>query len=292
VSIINKIEDHLIRNLEQDIDETRYWSNLYQVGDFETESHGLVFQRLFEVLDSSASTPGDRRSVRTVDAFYKEDKFVGYVIQHCQGDVSCDQMLVEKNLSAHIIEHSDACLNLPDQRLQTIEVGHEFDSIRRAFTDLTPLNENSDVVVYHEWLVQRSATVGVSSKAQDAIRFTWHNPRGEIVMIQNAKLKLTSKLTRLFLAHRLNVRKPLAAGIWRLVVSRGEKNCLSYEFPVLDRASATQSSASSYRDLQKFYMVTKACPGEAQTEISSKSPGCSEWTSFSKEKFSARYDLE
>lgn len=282
VNIINRVENTLVKKLRSadQANDTRHWSNVYHHRDAESSLSRVVFEEMGRLALMAANIEMFYASkLISVDLFFDQDTFVGYILHYCSHE-DCIQLLLKKNSSAHLKEYDFECLGRGEQRLLAIEVGHGFDTSERVFRDFSLLHTRSDIVVYHEWLVQRSSN-WTNSVSQNKLRFTWLNPSNRIELVQDARLKMSSKLTRLTLAHRLGVRKPIEAGLWRLLVSLGRQRCLNYEFLIV--GDQTETSQESF---DRFYTVSKICANS-----SNFNSDCSGWSLSAKQEISATYDL-
>lgn len=257
-SVIEAVERYLITN-QAEVDlgslDTRYWESIY---DHEFDIRSSINSETMHIFGQFSKnqllkkSPGklEANSSRLVSSHlhFEHDKFVGYVLQYCQA-LTCFQLLVKKLDDFKIKSSNNSCSDFQKKTLNIIDVNHGFDTGERAFLNYLPLNEKSDIVVYHEWLVS-------SRSLNETVDFIWRSSRSELV--QNIRLKGTSKPSKLTLAHRLNRQGHLVSGLWNLVVSIHGRDCLSFRFLVLGK-SMLDSIELNQQIFDRFYSVTGVC---------------------------------
>lgn len=250
-SVIASIEQQLKPELSTD---TRFWLN---IADYEVEPKTVdtdstykqfgLFALNQSLVEKQVNT--SQWSLSSIDAYFKHDKFIGIIFRYCDNEKACAELLVERNISAHLKDHNWNCFQESDnsRHIKVIEVNHGFDTRERVFRNYMPLSSRSDIVVYHEWLVQDNLQT-------NSVRFEWINPKGEVVLIHQAKLKSSPGPTNLSLVHRLNIKRPLISGLWSLTLHDGTNKCFSYQFLVFDSQTYTRESLKQ-DTFNEFYQV-------------------------------------
>lgn len=265
-SIIAAVEHKLMKRMSSDIEseyDTRFWQNIFTLDesiDQPDESYEVMLQfGLFSLNQVRLDLPQliyTQIKLKSIDTFFNKDRFVGWIFDYCSMDV-CLKFLVERIDNANLHDHRSQCFKSVEERsLKVIEVNHGFDTGERMFRVYKPLYHLSDIVVYHEWIV--SNTSKSRGNSTDQVRFEWLNPKAQLELAQNVKLKRVAKPTKLTLAHRLTVQKPLLPGSWTLKISHRNIHCLSYKFLVFDNTAFEKQSISQL-EFNKFFNVTKKC---------------------------------
>lgn len=273
-SIINLVERRLVQDSSEIYNDTRYWRNLYK---FDSEVHrSLEVSKQFGMfcLNQTEFSAHPKLSLESIDLFFNQDVFVGYILYYCSNLHECIRLLVTKNTESLLNDNGeDRCSELDKRSLSVLEVSHGFDIGERMFRDYRPLNYLSDVVVYHEWLSDSEKTTQIEHRNNRFI-FSWINPQGHVRLSQSVKFKKVSGPTRVSLAHRLNATKPLEAGVWSLVITRHRLECFRYSFILFDSDSFTQKKIIQ-SDFDKFYSVSGICKERETDKYWSKLSLCS-----------------
>lgn len=262
-SVLSLVELNLVLEHKNDKaieHDTRYWQNLY-----DTTNPNEAKKDVYKVLEQfgmfslkQTNLSQTKFSLRSIDLFFNFDRFKGLVYRYCSDILGCIQLLIEKGAQPTVQYYqSNNCFSLDSRSLRAIEVNHKFDVGERMFKDYSPLNHLSDVVVYHEWFVGLDGNTKNESESSKLI-FTWTDPRGNANFSQSVRFKEVYKPTRISLAHRLNVSKPLEAGQWFLTISRLKTDCFEYAFLVFDPVSFSQRKIKQ-NEFDRYYSVTSVC---------------------------------
>lgn len=273
-SIINLVEQRLVQDSSEIYNDTRYWQNLYKFDD-QIHYNLEVFEQFgMFCLNQSKLLAQPKLSLKSIDLFYNQDSFVGYILYYCSNSYECIRLLVTKSTGSLLnVNGEDRCSELDKRSLSVLEVSHSFDIGERMFRDYRPLNYLSDIVVYHEWIVDSEKTTERAPRNNQLI-FSWINPQGQVKLSQSVKFKKVSEPTRLSLAHRLNTTKPLEAGVWFLAIIRHGLECFRYRFILFDPYSFTQKKITQV-DFDKFYSVSGICKERESDEYWSGLSLCS-----------------
>lgn len=245
-SIINTVEQHLVYDNQQaPRTDTRFWyltPHDLSINPYLQRFANLTFTQIFQ------SDTEKVKFKKNIHLYFNQDRFVGLIISYCdmfEGD--CGQMLIENKKEFNSVDYNQDCLSKAGRQLKAIEVNQGFDTGERMFRNYLPLNTNSSIEVYHEWLV--------TNATEDKITFVWVSPKGtDTRLIQDIKFKKSSKLKKISLVHRMNIRKPLASGLWTLEATINEELCLRYQFLVFGSESTNVKGV-----FNKFYQVTDHC---------------------------------
>lgn len=265
-SIIGKVELELLKNRGQtqanpdhEID-SRYWQNFYDLKNviFSAKNEqvmkefGLFCIRYLNQTLIASRIDSSLLALHTIDMFFDKDRFIGFVFNYCMKNV-CIQFLVERNS----YNTKNLCKEIEGNSLYAIEVNHGFDTGERMFRNHLPLDQDSSVVVYHEWLSTNSSLGLYSSSTSGRIRFSWSNEKVGFNRNQKINLKNLTKGTRTTLAHRLN-SKPIPSGQWTLRVSIDDRECFAYQFIVFSLTAYSERSISQ-QEFDRFYSVSQIC---------------------------------
>lgn len=259
---------------ETDID-TRFWRNVYSFNR-SSESDRLTYGPVFEQFglfarNQTGYDSANNTRLESVDLFFNEDRFVGILLMHCSKMI-CSQLLVER--TPKVYRKSKDCLNTEGITLNAIEISQRFDSGERLFRDYSPLNHLSDVAVYHQWMVE-AAPRGAKKSTYD-IYFRWIDSLNYPELVQTVKLKRPTRSSKLSLAHRLNINRPIMTGLWTLVIRDRNIDCLKYEF-LLFGPSTFDESKIKQDQFDRHYKVTENCTKvrtKQQLDLSETLTGC------------------
>lgn len=276
-SIINLVEQKLVRSLDDsgEIYDTRYWQNLHRLDDSMKIHHGYEVFKQFGMfcLNQTKFLFHSEMDLKSVDLFYNHDRFVGYILYYCSKTDKCVKLLVVRKTEYHPDNYTDnRCFELDGRSLSTLEVNQGFDVGERMFRDHQPLNHLSDVVVYHDWIVGMKRTTNGTNPGNQLI-FSWINPKGKVRLSQSIKFKDVSEPTRLSLAHRLNISKPIEAGVWSLTIYRFEDQCSKHLFISFDSDSFDEKKIIQ-DEFNKFYSVKSICREKKTDEYWSEMSMC------------------
>uniref|UniRef100_A0A6G1S934 protein xylosyltransferase n=1 Tax=Aceria tosichella TaxID=561515 RepID=A0A6G1S934_9ACAR len=284
--IIGFAETHLVHkvNVEAPID-TRYWLNVYQSPDEVLNGPYRAFSEF--ALAKTSSKFANFSHVKSIDVFFKEDQFVGLVYEYCGQQNLCNELMVSPKKTANLVKLDNGCFGA-GLTLKSLEVNQGFDTNERLFRNFMPLDSQSDVVVHHVWLVEHNST---NSKDLRDAKFQWINPRGEMELVQDAKLRVSLKPSQLSLVHRLHKRKPMHSGLWKLRVNDGQRDCLDYQFLVFNGTSFGAQSISQAQ-FDEFYQVSHGClEVNNSTDVTQQNNCEAHWSLKSRTKQFNSYNL-
>lgn len=255
-SILALVDKFLLnKNSTREQIDTRFWMVLWNITreDSFSKSLGTVLHHVASYATSQTDNQ-QGLSVANVDQYFNRDRFVGLVFK-CYDSARNQSIhfLLERRLESHLSDFNTTCFVRNEAGLRIIEVNHGFDTGERMFRKYDPLNVNSDIVVYHEWLLKND-----SFSVDEDLNFNWINPKGRVKLIQKVELR-KSRQPKLSLAHKLTIRKPIEPGLWRLAISLGSQRCMEYRFLVFDGVSPDGGRAISQKDFDNFFSVTQRC---------------------------------
>lgn len=260
-TIISMVDKYLLNaTSEEEPDDTRYLVHLWPLqSDQDSLGVGLALRHLaIQALEQIEFPRQDPHNI-AVGEYFDQDRFVGLVFRCCFNSTEagdCIQFLLERRLESHLTHFDPSCFKSEQVELKLIEVNHGFDIGEQMFRRYDPLTVRSNVIVYHEWL-----TSNITRKFNDQspkLRFNWIDPHDKLKLRQRVDLRKSTTKTKLSLAHKLSISKPLDAGLWKLQITLNSKHCLEYRFLVLAE-DPSENRVISQKDFNDFFNVTHKC---------------------------------
>lgn len=259
-SILDLVDKHLLNITSNETSkDTRFWTRLWPRGQEEDKSNlGSVLRQLATMALVQIEYTHHMPHNMIVLEYFAEDRFVGLVFEICfsQTGSTCIQFLVERNLQSHLVHFNPVCFKSAQMDLKLIEVNHGFDTGEQMFRRYDPLSVMSDIIVYHEWFLSNNTQK--SNIPVSHLKFNWINPQNHVELRQRVDFRKSMTKSRLSLAHKLGIEKPIKAGLWKLRITLGTSNCLEYDFTVFSE-NLDGNNVISQDIFNRFFKVTRKC---------------------------------
>lgn len=244
--VINEVERLLLRPNKSSNDEhlspDSFWLNIYSSDVFEDRNSedGKILKQMIALASKQIGTQLD--GLKTVYQYFEADHYKGMIFELYRDDNPRIELFLgsKSSTESSLKRLNIICPDFAPYKLVKLEVGHGFDPSEKLFRNHKPFNSQSDLTVYHEWLVEDPATMR-DNPTELLVQFQWDIP-GREMFAQDIKLKPNSARSRLSFAHRLDRKGPLDAGPWTLRISHQGKTCVEKEFLVFESNESAEQS--------------------------------------------------